>query len=121
MPYQVDIRPSQEFSYTGAKNKLVALEMSSEHNERIQFLVPGDGLTYDDQVNTEEVGFTAHEGKILHLSGFIDMENTVSVGCAGALLTYLQRRRATEYLPNDDSPSAFRVRSVEMFTLQGTM
>lgn len=91
--------------------------MSSERNEHIQFLVPGDGLTYDDQVGTENVGFTAHEGKILHLAGFIDMENTISVGCAGALLTYLQRKRATEYLPNDDSVHAFRVRSIEMFKI----
>ncbi|KAJ9212412.1 hypothetical protein DTO166G4_6043 [Paecilomyces variotii] len=120
-PWQVDIRPSPEFNYTNARIKLAALETLLEKDESIRFLVPGDGLSYDDQVDADEVGFTAQEGKLLRLTGCIDLENTISVGCAGAVLTYLQRRRATEYLPSDPEVNRLSVRSIEMFTLKGTM
>ncbi|KAJ9389582.1 hypothetical protein DTO063F5_2075 [Paecilomyces variotii] len=120
-PWQVDIRPSPEFNYTNARIKLAALETLLEKDESIRFLVPGDGLSYDDQVDADEVGFTAQEGKLLRLTGCIDLENTISVGCAGAVLTYLQRRKATEYLPSDPEVNRLSVRSIEMFTLKGTM
>ncbi|KAJ9303252.1 hypothetical protein DTO271G3_626 [Paecilomyces variotii] len=120
-PWQVDIRPSPEFNYTNARIKLAALETLLEEDESIRFLVPGDGLSYDDQVDADDVGFTAQEGKLLRLTGCIDLENTISVGCAGAVLTYLQRRKATEYLPSDPEVNRLSVRSIEMFTLKGTM
>lgn len=120
-PWQVDVRPSSEFNYTNARTKLAMLETSLEGDERVQFLVPGDGLSYDDQVDADELGFTAQEGRLLRLTGCIDMENTISVGCAGAVLTYLQRRKATAYLPNDPEINRLYVRSIEMFTLKGTM
>jgi DNA mismatch repair protein MSH5 len=121
VPYQLDIRPSQEFNYELAKTKLGALEMPLQNDNPIQFLVPYDGVASSDQLDPENMGFTAQRGKILRLSGCIDMENRVSIGCAGALLTYLQRKRAREYLAGDETVSAFRVLSVEMFSLQGTM
>ncbi|GAD99872.1 predicted protein [Paecilomyces variotii No. 5] len=120
-PWQVDVRPSSEFNYTNARIKLAALETSLEGDERVQFLVPGDDLSYDDQVDADELGFTAQEGRLLRLTGCIDMENTISVGCAGAVLTYLQRRKATAYLPSDPEINRLYVRSIEMFTLKGTM
>ncbi|OXV09463.1 hypothetical protein Egran_02772 [Elaphomyces granulatus] len=121
VPYQLDIRPSQEFNYEQAKTKLGALEMPLQNDNPIQFLVPYDGVASSDQLDPENMGFTAQRGKILRLSGCIDMENRVSIGCAGALLTYIQRKRAREYLASDETVSAFRVLYVEMFSLQGTM
>lgn len=85
----------------------------------IQFLVPSDGLT-DEQITVENAGFTSQKEKLLRLASHIDLENTVSLGCAGAILTYLQRRRTSEY-PSDGISGAFRVRSIESFTLKGTM
>lgn len=44
------------------------------------------------------------------------------VGCAGAVLGDIQRRKAAEYLSNDpDAKFAFRVRSIEMFTLRDSL
>ena len=44
------------------------------------------------------------------------------MGCAGAVLSYLQRRKSIEYLPGDETALvAFRVRTIEMFTLSDTM
>ncbi|RHZ44737.1 MutS family protein MSH5 [Aspergillus thermomutatus] len=49
------------------------------------------------------------------------MENTVTMGCAGAVLAYLQRRRTTDSITTLGSAGAYQVRSVEMFSLKGTM
>lgn len=44
------------------------------------------------------------------------------VGCAGALLSYLQRRRAAAHLPGDDAAwMMFRITRLEMFSLRETM
>ncbi|GFN19030.1 MutS family protein MSH5 [Aspergillus tubingensis] len=121
VPYQLDVRPSQEFNYFNAKNKLIALEISSRHEHRIKFFVPHSGLVDGEQLDTENLDLTLQEGKLLHVSGSIDMENTVTIGCAGAILAYLQRRRASMSMFNERASGIFRVSSVEMFTLSGTM
>lgn len=44
------------------------------------------------------------------------------VGCVGALLSYLQRRRAAAYLPGDAAAyMLFRITTLEMFSLRDTM
>lgn len=44
------------------------------------------------------------------------------MGCAGAILNYLARRKAIDYLPNDRAALvAFRVRTIETFTLSDLM
>ncbi|OOG00980.1 hypothetical protein ASPCADRAFT_511811 [Aspergillus carbonarius ITEM 5010] len=121
LPYQLDVRPSQEFNYSNAKNKLVALEISSRHEQRIKFLVPHNGLADGEQLYAENLDLTLQEGKLLHMSSSIEMENTVTIGCAGVILAYLQRRRASISTTNDRASGAFRVSSVEMFSLKGTM
>lgn len=100
---------------------MAALDLSSMHEQRAQFLVPHNGMTTAEPLDFEDVGFMLQEGRLLHMSSAVDMENTVTVGCAGAVLTYLQRRRATEPSLGDRSSEAFRVKSVEMFGLKGTM
>lgn len=116
----MDVRPSQEFSYEVAKNKLASIKLRPSNDEDVKFYVPGD--TFNESDYRENSGFTAHQGKVLHLSGYIDVENRISVGCAGAVLTCLQRKRAADYLPGDQSAElAFRIKSIEMFSLQGTM
>ncbi|KAE8134464.1 DNA mismatch repair protein Msh5 [Aspergillus pseudotamarii] len=120
-PYQLDVRPSQEFSYLNAKNKLAALEISSEHEQRIRFLVPHNGLIDPEQMDTESLDFTLQDGRFLHMPGSIDLENKVTIGCAGAVLTYLQRRRATISISSDETSSYFQVRAIKMLSLQGTM
>ena len=46
----------------------------------------------------------------------------MQIGCAGAVLNYLSRRRTVEYLPGDqEALVAFRVGSIEMFSLADMM
>ena len=118
LPYRVDVRPSQEFSYSSASSKLLSLEISSLQKQPVQFLVPHNGLADPDQLGIEDMGFTVQEGKFLHMSSSIDMENVISVGCAGAVLTYLQRRAVSGETSGE---GWFRVRYIKMFSLEGTM
>lgn len=47
---------------------------------------------------------------------------TYQIGCAGAVLGDIQRRKTAQYLPDDpDALVAFSIRSVEMFTLFDSM
>jgi DNA mismatch repair protein MSH5 len=120
LPYQIDVRPTPEFSYANAGSKLLALEISSTHEERIRFFVPRNGLSGPEEVNPEEMGFTLQEGRLLHISSSIDTENPVTIGCAGAILTYLQRRRAVAPTPLGEM-SEYRVQALQMFNLRDTM
>ncbi|RAL10511.1 MutS family protein MSH5 [Aspergillus homomorphus CBS 101889] len=121
LPFQLDVRPSQEFGYENAKNKLVALGISSKHEQRIRFLVPHNGLVDSEQIDSETLDFTLQEGKLLHISSSIEMENMVTIGCAGALLMHLQRRRASASIASNQATELYRVAFVEMFSLLGTM
>lgn len=121
LPYQLDARPSQEFNYVNARNKLAALEISSTHENRIRFLVPHNGLVDTEELDTDNLDFTLQEEKLLHMASSIDMANAVTIGCAGAVLIHLQRRRATISESSDQSCGVFRVNSIEMFCLTGTM
>ncbi|KAJ5902185.1 DNA mismatch repair protein MutS core [Penicillium taxi] len=121
LPYQIDVRPTQEFSHSNAENKLVALDLSTSYESRIRFFVPQSGLTGPEEVNPEDLGFSLHEGRLLHLSSAIDMENPVTIGCVGAVLTHLQKRRSKILTSGPTEISACRVRSLEMFSLQDTM
>jgi DNA mismatch repair protein MSH5 len=120
LPYQIDIRPTPEFSYSNAESKLLALQISSKHEQRIRFFVPQNGLAGPEEVDPEEMGFTLQEGRLLHISSSVDMENPVTIGCAGAILTYLQRRRAAAPSPLEEG-NEYRIRALQMFNLRDTM
>ncbi|CAG8230586.1 unnamed protein product [Penicillium nalgiovense] len=120
LPYQIDVRPTPEFSYSNAESKLLALQISSTHEQRIRFFVPQNGLAGPEEVDPEEMGFTLQEGRLLHISSSVDMENPVTIGCAGAILTYLQRRRATAPSSLEEG-NEYRIRALQMFNLRDTM
>lgn len=120
LPYQIDTRPTSEFSYSNAESKIIALEISSTHEHRIRFFVPQNGLAGPEEINSEEMGFTLREGKLLHISSSVDMEHPVTIGCVGAILTYLQRRRTVAPTALEET-SEYRVRALQMFNLQDTM
>jgi DNA mismatch repair protein MSH5 len=120
LPYQIDVRPTSEFSYSNAESKLLALKISSNHEERIRFFVPQDGLEGPEEVNPEEMGFTLQEGRLLHISSSIDMENPATIGCAGAILQYLQRRKSSAPSPLGGG-NEYRVRVLQMFNIRDTM
>lgn len=118
----MDIRPSQEFSYEAAKNKLISLEdLFPPNHHSVHFLIPGEPGMYNES-NLADLGSTDRQGKLLRLSGLIDLDCRVSVGCLGAILACIQRRRAAEFLPDDQAAHmAYRVKAIEMFSLKGSM
>ena len=121
-PYLLQVRPSQEFGFESAKVKLSNLHLSSNTAPLMAFVTPGDAESYEDYIESTEPEYTGRQGKLLRLSGIVDLESRLTVGCAGAVLTYLQRRKAVVYLPGDvTAQPAFRVSGLEMFSLGGVM
>lgn len=86
----------------------------------MRFIVPGD---YDNSASIADME-TEHgsQERFLRLCGWLDVGCEITLGCAGAIISYLQRRRAQSFLPGDkESRDFFRVSSVEMFSIQGSM
>ena len=70
----------------------------------------------------DEMGYSGRQGKLLHLSSMVDLESRLSVGCAGAVLTCLHRRKAVTHLIGaDDTQSMFKISAILMFNLDETM
>ncbi|KAK2827800.1 hypothetical protein FQN49_007330, partial [Arthroderma sp. PD_2] len=121
-PYHLDVRPTQEFGFENAKTKLSSLKINSKTSETVKFLIPGDSFSHDGEITGDNIDFTEQQGDLLHIGGLIDMENRISIGCSGAILTYLQRKRATISMQGD--PLATRmigINAIEMLSLQKTM
>ncbi|EZF33889.1 hypothetical protein H101_02549 [Trichophyton interdigitale H6] len=122
LPYLLDVRPTQEFGFENAKIKLSAFKFNSESNETFKFLIPGTGFSHDGNATGENVDFTEQQGDLLNIGGVIDMENCISVGCAGAIITYLQRKRATLSLQHGSLVApAIGINAIGMISLQKTM
>ena len=69
-----------------------------------------------------DLGMTTKKGILLQLSSWLDLSNTISVGCAGAVISHLQRTRHSELVSNDPNAPFFgRVSRLEMFSFKGTM
>ncbi|TVY28135.1 MutS-like protein [Lachnellula hyalina] len=118
--YVLDSQQSTDFKFGSAKNKLVSLELGVDETPKIVFAVPGDDMT--GEAIRGEHSSTGHQGRLMRLAGWIDLDSCLTVGCAGALLSYISRRKNIDYLPNDEAALvAFRIRTVEMFTLSDQM
>ncbi|KAI4092728.1 MAG: hypothetical protein L6R37_007534 [Teloschistes peruensis] len=114
--------------YVAREEKLYMLEdlcnlrLSSDDAPFVAFVTPGDAESYQEYEGGHEPGHNGHHGKLLRLAGHIDFESRLTAGCAGAVLTYLQRKKAVVYLPGDaEANLAFRVSAVETFNLTGVM
>ena len=98
------------------------MQLFADGGPEVTFVTPGMNDAIGDYEDGNEVGCTSRQGRLLRLSAWIDMESRLSVRCAGALLTYIGRRKAVEYLPNDaDAIESFRISTLEMFSLKGQM
>ena len=85
-------------------------------------MVPGDNEEFDENIRPDEIGLTNRSGSLMQASTLIDLDSQVSIGCVGALIACLQRRRASEYLQNDlDAQAVYRIRTIEMFSFHKTM
>lgn len=119
LPFLLEVRPPSEFYYDAAKSKLQSLQLEGTEVSQISFNVSSE-LPAAHQFNDGDT--FGQQGQLLRLAGLIDLESRVTVGCAGALISYLQRRRAAAYLPGDHSAYLmFRVTTLGMFSLRDTM
>ena len=87
-------------------------------------MIPGDSAAFEEGIDADEIGFTYRQERLLKLSAMINLESNSSVGCVGAVLTYLQRKTAAErdFIQDDvDAQWAYRVRHIEAFSVEGTM
>ena len=118
LPYELDYRPNSEFGYDAAVRKLSQLPLATTTTS---LMVPGEE-TQNDTSSDAEPGFSNHQGNLLQLSTQLDLESRMSIGCAGAVLAYLNRRRALLYLPGDtQAQEALPVSMVETVALHGHM
>ncbi|KAJ4353311.1 uncharacterized protein N0V89_005038 [Didymosphaeria variabile] len=119
LPFLLEVRPPGEFSFDTAVGKLATLRYEDVGASQMNFVVPGDlNLLRDESLENAP----GQQGRLLRLAGLVDMESRLTVGCAGALLSYLQRRRASAYLPGDHAAyEMFRISSLEMFSVKDTM
>lgn len=119
----MEVRPALEFGYEPGKNKLLSICIDADREPHIAFLTPGDADMNEPDLDGNVLGYNGRKGKLLHLSSMVDLESRLSVGCAGAVLTCLQRRKAVNHLiiSADDASSIFKISAISMFSLDRTM
>ena len=121
LPYSLELRPSSEFSAEGGMKRLISISHSFDNETQMAFITPANENGLYSHHDSEE-GCINRWGKTLRLATKIDIESYVSIGCAGAVLTYLQRRRAVDYLPGDVAAcSLFRVATIATFVINDIM
>ena len=118
----LEFRPSPEFNYDAGKNKLMNLHLFTDANSEVSLSTPGDNDSHNNHGEDTDAGYTGRRGQLLRLSASIDMESRLTIGCAGALLTYMARRKAVEYAPGDVyTTDLFQISALEVFSLRNTM
>jgi DNA mismatch repair protein MSH5 len=70
------MRPSQEFNYERAKQKLVGLDLGEETGSNIDFRTPDDIANDGLENQVQESGF---RGRLLRLAGLIDLSSRFTV------------------------------------------
>lgn len=78
LPYILEVRPSPEFNYEAAKQKLLNLDIRSQRGPEILFITPGDDAIdgYDDSTGGARPG---RRGRLLSLSSWIDIDSRITV------------------------------------------
>lgn len=122
MPYIFELRPSTEFAYESSREKLINLRIGAHDGPRVEFMVPGDVPMPHEYSDAHDRDMAGAHANLMRLSNWISMDSRFTVGCAGAVLSYLQRRRVARFLPGDAVAQAlFRITTLEMFSLRDTM
>ncbi|KAI0599362.1 muts domain V-domain-containing protein [Biscogniauxia sp. FL1348] len=111
---------SSDFRYETARDKLLGLDLGMDSRPSMLYTsVVDQDMAETDDCDAPE---GSRQGRLMQLGTSINIESRVTIGCAGAVLNDIQRRRTAQYLPNDpDASVAFRIRSVEMFALFDSM
>ncbi|PWW76611.1 hypothetical protein C7212DRAFT_357556 [Tuber magnatum] len=108
-PYHISIRPTGEFSYEAARNKLTSIKIGQIDGPILTLQSPGDihDIATDEQ----------RRGNLLRLAGWVNVDSRISVGCSGTVLTYLQRKQVATSLTGQAVPVA----NIEMWSMNDTM
>lgn len=112
-PYHVAIRPTAEFSYDAARNKLISIRIGESNGPSITIQTPGDMHDISGELR--------RRGNLLRLAGWINVESKVTVGCAGAVLTYLQRKASIDGGPGEGDGGGVLVAEIEMWSMADVM
>ncbi|KAK6958086.1 hypothetical protein Daesc_000879 [Daldinia eschscholtzii] len=111
---------SADFRYEAGKGKLLALNLQTPGPQSVLFTSVIDDIV--DEADNNAGHESSRQGRLMRLGTSINLDSRLTIGCAGAVMGDLQRRRTVNYLPNDpDALIAFRIRSVEMFALFDSM
>ncbi|OIW34509.1 hypothetical protein CONLIGDRAFT_650938 [Coniochaeta ligniaria NRRL 30616] len=109
---------ASDFNPSNGQQKLAGLD-SKIFGEQSTILTAVAEAGDDDEVGETD---TTKQSKLMRLSTVINLESRLSIGCAGAVLNELQRRRVVEFLPDDPSGElAFCVKRITMFRLGNSM
>jgi hypothetical protein len=82
----LEVRPPSEFSYESAKGKLANLRFGDSHALQRKFIVPGDIILDEPDYGDEKA--PGQQGRMLHLSGLVDMGSSLTVSDFYSYLTY---------------------------------
>lgn len=106
--------PSAQFDYEVAKEVLAALDIGPYVPNSLQ-------VESTLEETAQQIGSAAYI-KLMRLAKIINLDSCVSIGCAGAVLTDLERRRTAEDPnPGDEGAISLRVRHIKMNTSADTM
>jgi DNA mismatch repair protein MSH5 len=119
-PYSLEMKASKEFKFENGRSRLLGLHLGQDQIGSNHFEVPGHYNTPDGMGDVSH-DFGIQE-ELLRMSGTIDIRNELSIGCVGAILAHVHRKRASIFLPDDEaSNNLFKVSSAEMFSIKGSM
>lgn len=114
-PYHISIRPTAEFSYASARDKLATINISEESGPVLTLHTPED--IHDLS------GGQQRRGNLLRLAGWINLDSRITVGCAGAVLAYLQRKASIESVNvgSGRADEGIAVAEIEMWSMSDVM
>ena len=107
---------SAQFDCEAAKEALARLDLGPSQPDPVQVVPAEEGPA--------QSFLSSLHNQLMRLSETINLDSRLAVGCAGAVLNDLGRRRTTEDPSSDDEEEegvAFRVKSIEMNTCKNTL
>ncbi|KAK3956383.1 muts domain V-domain-containing protein [Pseudoneurospora amorphoporcata] len=105
---------SAEFDYDASKKALLGLYNDASSGDEMP---PGE----EDEDAVHCIGGSSHR-RLVRLEKTVNLSSHLSIGCAGAVLSDLERRRSTEYLaPGAEAPISFRVKAITMSSQSDVM
>lgn len=113
--YRISIRPTVEFSYASAKDKLAVINIGEDSGPALTLQTPGD--IHDIS------GRQQRRGNLLRLAGWINVDSRITVGCAGAVLTYLQRKASIDsvHVGSGHGDEGISMAVIEMWSMKDVM